>query len=951
VDGDGVVRIRAFRPSGDGDGGSAAPGEAAEPETGEGAPTVVPRLGHESPPLTRRVRGRLSRFSTHRASTPSSALDPVLRGLLANHPRADVGGVQRAFEAADAAHAGQVRFSGHPYITHPIAVASILADLGMDVPTICAALLHDTVVETAMTLDAIREGFGDDVALIVDAVGKLNRVNFGEVAQADTIRRMVIAMARDPRALVVKLADRLHNMRTLRFLPEHKQEYKSRETLEVYAPLAHRLGMNSMKWELEDLAFATLYPKRYDEIVRLVADRAPSRDTYISGVIENVHARLAGARLAALVSGRPKHYYSIYQKMVVRGRSFDDIYDLIGIRVLVDSVRDCYAALGTVHANWKPIPGRFKDYIAMPKFNMYQSLHTTVIGPEGKPVELQIRTHAMHNRAEYGIAAHWKYKEDGVAVRPSGAPRQGAAGLAEAGEAARGGSGRRRSSGSGSGSGAGADLMAWLRQILDWQREAADPGEFLDSLRFEAHTDEVFVFSPKGDLFALPVGSTPVDFAYAVHTDVGHQCVGARVNGRLVALDTELENGDTVEVFTSRAHTAGPSQDWLGFVRSSRARTKIRQWHARERREDAIVAGRDAIGRAMRRHGLPLARLMTGDALLNLAKDMHYTDVAGLYAAVGENQVGAQAVVSRLVAGLGGPDGAAEDVAETVLPMHALRRSANDPGVVVVGAGEIWVKLARCCTPMPGDDIVGFVTRGKGVSVHREDCPNLASLRGGPADRTVAVQWAPSSGSVFLVVIQVEALDRTKLLSEVTRVLSNHHVNILSASVTTTRDQVAVSRFTFEMGDAKHLGHILDAVRATDGVYDCFRVTSAAADGGRQSGPSGPSGDRAADTAAAAASSGRTGAPARPIREPAPGSDLSMHGRAGAPGRRRAQAGTPTSGGAARGRGGASGRRRAAPVGTGVPGAAQRALRDSPAAPPGRGLGAADGHPDRVARG
>jgi GTP diphosphokinase / guanosine-3',5'-bis(diphosphate) 3'-diphosphatase len=784
----------------------------------DGAP-VVPRLGHESPPLPRRMRGRLSRLSVHRA-TPSSTLDPVLRGLLANHPRADVGPVQHAFEVSDAAHAGQVRFSGHPYITHPIAVAGILADLGMDVATLCAALLHDTLEETDLTADAIRDAFGDHVALIVDAVSKLNRVKVGETAQADTIRRMVVAMARDPRALVVKLADRLHNMRTLRFLPEHKQERKARETLEIYAPLAHRLGMNSLKWELEDLSFAALYPKRYDEIVRLVAHRAPSRDVYLARVTGEVQGYLSQSRIKAVVTGRPKHYYSIYQKMVVRGRSFDDIYDLVGIRVLVDSVRDCYAALGTVHANWRPIPGRFKDYIAMPKFNMYQSLHTTVIGPEGKPVELQIRTHGMHNRAEYGIAAHWKYKEDGVGARPSGTARSGGLERSDAPDSPRG-AGRRRA-------GTDPDLMTWLRQILDWQREAADPGEFLDSLRFEAHADEVFVFTPKGDVIPLPAGSTSVDFAYAVHTDVGNQCVGARINGRLAALDTQLENGDTVEIFTSRAHSAGPSEDWLTFVRSSRARTKIRQWHARERREDAIVAGRDAIGRAMRRHGLPLARLMAGDALLTLAKDLRYSDVAALYAAVGENHVSAQQVVSRLVAGLGGPEGAAEDVAETALPIRSLRRSAGDPGVLVTGAADVWVKLARCCTPMPGDDIAGFVTRGKGVSVHRSDCANLATMRGGSADRTVSVEWAASSGSVFLVVIQVEAVDRTRLLSDVTRVLSNHHVNILSASVTTTRDQVAVSRFTFEMGDAKHPGHILDAVRRTEGVYNCFRVTSGA---------------------------------------------------------------------------------------------------------------------------
>jgi GTP diphosphokinase / guanosine-3',5'-bis(diphosphate) 3'-diphosphatase len=781
----------------------------------EEPPLVPPRLGHESPPLPRRMRGRFTWLSTHRAS--SSLLEPVLRGLLANHPKADVTLVERAFEAADVAHAGQVRLSGHPYITHPAAVAGILADLGMDIPTLCAALLHDAVGEDGLTLEAVQAEFGEAVATIIDAVRKLHRVKVGEGAQAEIIRRMVVAMARDPRTLLVRLADRLHNMRTLRFLPEHKQERKARETLEIYAPLAHRLGMNSLKWELEDLSFATLYPKRYDEIVRLVADRAPSRDTYLATVTGQVRTHLGDSRIKALVSGRPKHYYSIYQKMVVRGRSFEDIYDLVGIRVLVDSVRDCYAALGTLHANWQPIPGRFKDYIAMPKYNMYQSLHTTVMGPGGKPIELQIRTHAMHNRAEYGIAAHWKYKEDGVAAQPSGTPSPPGLSLADAGRD--GGRSRTRKGDKG-------DPATWLRQILDWQRESAEPGEFLDSLRFDLHIDEVFAFTPKGDVIPLPEGSTPVDFAYAVHTDVGHQCVGARINGRIAALNTTLANGDTVEIFTSRAQGAGPSADWLMFVRSSRARSKIRQWHARERREDAIIAGRDAIGRMMRRNGLPLARLTAGDALLTLAKDLRYTDVSGLYAAVGEGHVSAEHVVSRLVTALGGLDAAAEDVAETALPIRSVERAGGEPGVTVDGTADVWAKLARCCLPMPPDAIRGFVTRGKGVSVHRADCPNLAKLRDGPHDRTVEVSWVASTSSVFLAVIQVEALDRPRLLSDVTRVLSNRHVNILSASVTTTREQVAVSRFTFEMADAKHLGHILEAVRALEGVHDCYRVTA-----------------------------------------------------------------------------------------------------------------------------
>ncbi len=677
-------------------------------EPGEEATPVVPRLGHEGIAANRRVRDRLARLTPGRPSSPA-AVEPILRALRAAHPKAEVGLVKRAYEFAERAHEGQVRRSGDPYITHPLAVAGILADLGMDAPTLAAALLHDTVEDTEVGLERVTRQFGELVGIIVDGVTKLDRVKAPDradaaeaarAAQSETIRKMVVAMARDPRVLVVKLADRLHNMRTLRFLPPHKQERKARETLEIYAPLAHRLGMNTVKWELEDLAFATLYPKRYEEIVRLVSERQPSRDTYLSTVTAQVANQLRDAKIKSSVSGRPKHYYSIYQKMIVRERDFADIYDLVGVRVLVDSVRDCYASLGTIHANWQPVPGRFKDYIAMPKFNMYQSLHTTVIGPEGKPVELQIRTHAMHHRAEYGIAAHWKYKEGA---------RGGHQPVSEV----------NRPSGLSADRPDKGDQLAWLRQMLDWQRETSDPGEFLDSLRFDLQGSEVFVFTPKGDVVSLPSGSTPVDYAYAVHTEVGHRCIGARVNGRLVPLESPLDNGDTVEIFTSKSPTAGPSRDWMTFVRSGRARSKIRQWFAKERREDAIETGRDAILRAMRKQGLPLQRLLSGDAMTTLAKEMRYSDVSSLYAAVGESHVSAQAVVHRLVQSFGGPEGAVEDIAETTVPSTKRNLPSADPGVIVKGASDVWVKLARCCTPMPGDPILGFVTRGNGVSVHR----------------------------------------------------------------------------------------------------------------------------------------------------------------------------------------------------------------------------------------
>ena len=723
-------------------------------------------------------------------------LEPLIKTVRATHPKADIRPIDRAYEVAAHWHAGQMRKSGDPYITHPLAVTTILAELGMNTDTLCAALLHDTVEDTAYTLDELRTEFGDEVAALVDGVTKLERVKYGEAAEAETVRKMVVAMARDIRVLVIKLADRLHNMRTLRYLPREKQERKSREVLEIFAPLAHRLGMNTIKWELEDLAFATLYPKRYDEIARMVSDRAPERELFLQDVVEEVKIDLREAKIKARVTGRPKHYYSVYQKMIARNVGFDEIYDLVGIRVLVDSVRDCYAALGTIHARWNPIPGRFKDYIAMPKFNMYQSLHTTVIGPEGKPVELQIRTWGMHRRAEYGVAAHWKYKEESLV--PGG--RSGASATSD---------------------------MVWLRQLVDWQRETADPAEFLESLRFDLGAAEVYVFTPKGQVIALPQGATPVDFAYAIHTEVGHRCIGARVNGRLVALESTLDNGDTVEIFTSKAPDAGPSRDWLGFVKSARARNKIRHWFSKERREAAAETGKSAIARAMRKQGLPLQRMATGDALLAIATEMRFSDLSALYAAVGEGHVSAQSVVSKLVQSVGGVAGAQDDLAETALPTRPPRPSpGHDAGVVVEGSADVWARLSRCCTPVPGDEITGFVTRGHGVSVHRADCTNLRHLLDSEPERLVAVRWSPTEDSLFLVAIQVEALDRTGLLSDVTRSISDQHVNILSASVTTTRDRVAVSKFTFEMGDPKHLGHVLRAVRAIDGVYDVYRVTN-----------------------------------------------------------------------------------------------------------------------------
>jgi len=767
-------------------------GATPEP-AGEGGGTS---FGLAGPPTGRRVRARLARFNAPwQTQQISEVLEPLIAMHRATHPKADIRLLQKAYDAAARWHEGQYRKSGDPYITHPLAVANLLAELGMDTTTLVAALLHDTIEDTDYTLDQMRVDFGSEVTLLVDGVTKLDKVKLGDAAKAETIRKMVVAMAKDPRVLVIKLSDRLHNMRTLTFLPRAKQEQKARETLEILAPLAHRLGMNTIKWELEDLAFGTLFPKKFEEINRLINEHAPQRDALLRQVTQKVDRDLRNAKIKVIVSGRPKHLYSIYQKMISRSREFAEIYDLVGVRILVDTVRDCYAALGVIHAHWQPVPGRFKDYIAMPKFNMYQSLHTTVIGPNGKPVEMQIRTTAMHRTAEYGIAAHWRYKETKGATIV-GPP-------------------------------AHIDEMTWLRQLLDWQREASDPSEFLDALRFDLSSQEVYVFTPKGDVVALPTGSTPVDFAYAVHTEVGHKCIGARVNGKLVPLESTLSNGDVIEIFTSKSETAGPTQDWLGFVKSPRARTKIRQYFNKERREEAIEAGKEAITKAMRKQGLPLQRMLTAETLMTIARELHLADVASLYAAVGENQVSAQNVVSRLVAAYGGEEGAVEDIAETAVatrPPRA-RGAAHDPGVVVKGVEDVWIKLARCCTPVPPDAIFGFVTRTGGVSVHRDDCENATDLRV-QSERIVEVTWKPTSASSFLVAIQVEALDRHKLLADVTRVLSDERVNILSATVTTTRDRVAVSRFSFEMADPKHLGHLLAAVRKVDGVYDAYRVTS-----------------------------------------------------------------------------------------------------------------------------
>jgi GTP pyrophosphokinase len=720
---------------------------------------------------------------------PREGFEQLLKTVRGYNAKADLKEIERAYRFAEVAHAGQKRISGDDFIVHPLSVTQILADLGLDTTTLVSALLHDTVEDTDVTVEELEEDFGPEVARIVDGLTKLDRLEFRsrEQEQAENVRKMIVAMAGDIRVLLIKLADRLHNMRTLSALPPDKQKRIATQTLEIYAPLAHRLGVQSVKWELEDLSFKTLHPGPYREIANLVDKRRGERQDYVDGLLDAARARLREAGLRAEVLGRPKHLYSVYEKMVIGGKDFNEIYDLAGIRILVDSVKDCYGALGAIHSLWKPIPGRFKDYIAMPKSNMYQSLHTTVVGPGGRAIEVQIRTKEMHRTAEFGIAAHWRYKEgrDGKKAKDS------------------------------------ADL-AWLGQMLEWLKDMADPREFMEGLRIDLYGGQVFVFTPKGDVMNLPAGATPVDFAYAIHTEVGHRTIGARVGGRLVPLDYELRTGDTVEILTSKAQGEGPSQDWLKFVTTPRARNKIRQWFTRERREDAMDEGRDALQRVMRKQNVPFKRHATEDVLEQVAEDMKFPNLEALYVAVGEGHVSPQSVVARLSRLVTGATD--EDVTHVPLARPVrIEKPDLTSGIVVPGSADVWVKLARCCTPVPGDEIMGFVSRGQGVSVHRTDCPNARDLAREP-ERLIEVSWRAGKPTSFVVAVQVEALDRTRLLSDVATVLSDNHVNIISATSTVGRDRTVTLRFTFELADITHLAGVLAAVKKVENVYDAFRV-------------------------------------------------------------------------------------------------------------------------------
>jgi GTP pyrophosphokinase len=711
-------------------------------------------------------------------------LVPVLASFAQQRPGEPTDLIVAAAHEAARAHEGQRRRSGEPYVSHPVAVAGIVAELGLDAPTVAAALLHDAVEDTGLTLENIVERLGPQVAAVVDGVTKLDRLAFDskEAQQAATIRKMLIAMASDWRVLLIKLADRLHNMRTIAVMPEAKQRRTAQETVDVYAPLAHRLGVQQVKWQLEDLGFATLHPKRYAEIEQMVATRSPEREALVGSIIGELTERLAAMGIEAEIRGRGKHLWSIYEKMVVQGKEFDEIFDLLGMRVIVATEQECWEALGAVHALWAPVQGRFKDYINSPKFNLYQSLHTTVIGPGGRPVEVQVRTWEMHSRAEFGIAAHWSYKE----------------GRGSQGE------------------------LAWMQAITEADAEFTDPIQFLEALKLDLEQDEVYVFTPKGRVIALGERSTPVDFAYAVHTEIGHRCIGAKVNGRLVPLDTQLNSADTVEILTSKSEGAAPSRDWLAFVSSSRARTKIRQWFTRERREDAIDQGRDELAKELRRGSMPVAATMSGDALSEVAADLGHEETDGLFAAIGEGQVSPQSILQRVERLLRGGEEQQLPTTATRAP-RAPRPGGREAGIYVEGLDDVMIHLARCCTPVPGDEIIGFVTMGRGVSVHRTDCSNAAGLQRDSKERLIEVEWDASVSGVFRASIEVLAFDRAGLLSDVTQAVSEHKLSIVSARTQTTADRVARMGFDIELADPSHLEGLLSALKRIDGVFDAYR--------------------------------------------------------------------------------------------------------------------------------
>ncbi len=711
--------------------------------------------------------------------------------------------VRDAFVFACEHHADQRRKSGEDFIVHPVGVAKICAGMRLDTETIVAALLHDTVEDTTASLDEVREKFGDEVAGLVDGVTKLTGITFQsrDEAQAENYRKMMVAMATDIRVILIKLADRLHNMRTIDALPKQKQIDKAKETLEIYAPIAHRLGIHAIKWELEDLAFASLHPRKYQEIKGLVNQQRDEREVYVTQAGEYLLAELRSLGIEAQMSGRAKHFYSIYSKMTKRGREFNEIYDLTAMRVIVDSVKDCYGAVGVVHSLWKPLPGRFKDFIAMPKFNMYQSLHTTVIGPEGRPLEIQIRTRDMHDMAEFGVAAHWIYKQDPGATQPAAAAQEGDA------------------------------KLHWLRSMLDWQNDLSDPAEFMETLKVDLFDEEVYVFTPKGEVKSLAAGATPLDFAYEVHTEIGHRCVGAKVNGKMVPLHYELKSGDIVEVMTAN-RDRGPSRDWLALVKTTRARNKIKQWFKQESRQDTEHSGRTLLQEALNKAGLPAQKITGSPLLADVIREMGFRKADDFYIALGGAKISTKTVVSKILQRL--KQGEAAEVTETAADqLVSTRRASRQPtgtatsyGIKVQGVDDVMLRMAKCCRPVPGDPIVGYVSLGRGITIHRDDCPNTAALRKDP-ERFVSVRWEGEHETAFKVELQVDGWDRHRLLEDLSRTFAEAGINIVEARCIVSKPMVQ-NRFVVEVADTQILKATVGRLRNIDGVFDAYRVTPGA---------------------------------------------------------------------------------------------------------------------------
>ncbi|WP_069649399.1 RelA/SpoT family protein [Caloranaerobacter ferrireducens] len=714
-------------------------------------------------------------------------LNSLIDKIKQYNPHGDIDIVKKAYYFAETSHEGQYRVSGEEYFIHPYNVALILAELNMDTTTIAAGLLHDVVEDTEVTFDDIEREFGLEIRNLVDGVTKLRKLKFSskQERQAENLRKMIIAMSKDIRVIIIKLADRLHNMRTLNYMSETKKKEKALETLEIYAPIAHRLGISKIKWELEDLALRYLDPEGYYDLVEKVSMKRREREKYINTVIEILSEKLEEMGIKSEINGRPKHFYSIYRKMVYQNKTFEQIYDLTAIRVIVDTVKDCYGVLGIVHTMWKPIPGRFKDYIAMPKPNMYQSLHTTVIGPQGEPLEIQIRTWEMHRTAEYGIAAHWKYKE-GVSKSDDFDKK-----------------------------------LSWLRQLLEWQKELKDPKEFMESLKIDLFTNEVFVFTPKGDVISLPADSTPIDFAYRVHTAVGNNCIGAKVDGRIVPLDYKLKNGNIVEILTS-ANSNGPSRDWLKIVKSSHAKSKIRQWFKKEERTQNINRGKEQIEKEVKRQGFKLTEILKEDWLEEVASKLSLSSVDDLYAAVGYGSITLSQVVHKL------KELYKEYYKEDKRDEEIVKQTRNNKeyrpaqGVKIKGIDNIMVRFSKCCNPVPGDEIIGYITRGRGVSIHRKDCPNIADLS--IQDRFIEVEWDDAKKVSYLAEIQIKATDRSGLLSEITQLLTEKNLTVTSLNARTNREKIALINLVLEIKSVEQLNELMRRIRSINGVIDVYRV-------------------------------------------------------------------------------------------------------------------------------